>query len=188
MGFEFANYKTQQGFFLIWCNSHFYSLTPVLKRLKSLNRNNLKVWRASLSPVIPLDTSSANSLPYYLITNLWWLREGVVKLMHFELFSYTVLQGDERSVSFSLSLFFILYIGKIYVNLSYKEIGVLKGNPASCFSQGQATGFRCFHSGEKIITRPLWEAGPPVSVLLCYEYGTDGAKSICSVGTKTLTT
>lgn len=32
------------------------------------------------------------------------------------------------------------------------------------------------------------EVGPPVSALLCYEYGTDGAKSICSVGTKTLTT
>lgn len=79
-------------------------------------------------------------------------------------------------------------MGKFDVSLSYKKIGVLKGNPASCFLQGHATGFRCFHSGEKIITRQRWEVSPPVSALLCYEYGTDGAKSICSIGTKTLTT
>lgn len=56
-----------------------------------------------------------------------------MKRIHFKLPSHTVLQEDEKSVIFFL---FILCFGKIDVNLSYKEIRVLKGSPASCFSAG----------------------------------------------------
>lgn len=77
--------------------------------------------------------------------------------MYLELPNDTVLRGGEKSVDF---FFFIPQIGKIYVYLSYEKIGVLTGNPASCFSWGQATGFRCFHSGEKIITRRLRGSWP----------------------------
>ena len=81
-----------------------------------------------------------------------------------------------------------LYIGKIYVNLTYKDTRVLKGHPASGLSRGQATGPEAFILVKGSFPGGPGEAGPPVSAPLCYEYGTDGAKSICSIGTKTLTT
>lgn len=137
--------------------------------------------------MIPLDTFSADLAPCYLITNLLRLQERVVKCIHFKLPNLTVLQEDEKSV-----IFFFFYsfsvLEKLMSTWVTRKSGFWRAVLLAAFPQGQATGFRCFLSGEKIITGRLWEVGPPVSALLCYEYGTDGAKSICSVGTKTLTT
>lgn len=99
---------------------------------------------------------SANFPSYNLITNLMWLWKEKVIFVHFELPNNSAAGRWEIGWIF----FFTPYIGKIYVYLSYEKIGVLTGNPASCFSWGQATGFRCFHSGEKIITRRLRGSWP----------------------------
>lgn len=133
--------------------------------------------------MIPSDTSSA-AFPTLSNCNLW-LCEGRVKCVHSELPRSTILQGDEKSVHF-----FPLFL--------YWEILCQPGFQGNQDSEGPSC--QLLFCGAKspsshsvfLVKRSLpggsREVGPPGSALLCYEYGTDGAKSICSVGTKTLTT
>lgn len=112
--------------------------------------------------------------------------ERKVKCVRSELPSSMTLWRDEKSVHFSSPHF---------LNWEILCQPGLQGNQDSegilpaAFLWGQATEFTFCLSGEKDHYQAApGEVGPPVSALLCYEYGTDGAKSICSVGTKTLTT
>lgn len=132
--------------------------------------------------MIPLDASSANFPPYYLIINLLWLWEGEVKLTHSELRNCTVLQGDEKS-----SIFCTFYILGMSAWVTRKS-GFWRAILLAAFLRAKPLGSDAFILVKRSLPGGSGEVGPPVSVLLCYEYGTDGAKSICSVGTKTLTT
>lgn len=73
---------------------------------------------------------------------------------------------------------------ELWKNIRLEALSVL-----AAFCWAEVTIFRYFQS---VVKRSLpcysQEVSPPASELLCYEYGTDGTKSICSVGTKTLTT
>lgn len=108
LALKFANYKTQQGFSLIWCNSYFYSLTPVLKRLKSLNRNNLKVWRTA-SPLWYLYRHFKCKLPPYYQTPFNY-KSSVVAGGEGKTHTFWNFQPHRAVGRWEISKFFSLYI------------------------------------------------------------------------------
>lgn len=102
IGFEFANYETQQGFFLIWCNSYFYSLTPVLKELKKSEKSQLNSLKNIISPVIPLNTSKCKLPLPSLLSNYksFLVARGGGKNSHILNFPRTQCCGEMRNWSF----------------------------------------------------------------------------------------
>lgn len=130
------------------------------------------------------DTSSA-AFPTLSNCNLW-LWEGRVKCVHSELPRATILQGDEKSVHFFFPTF---CTGKFLCQPGLQ--GNQDSEGPSCqllFCGAKSPSSHSVFLVKRSLPGGSREVGPPVSALLCYEYGTDGAKSICSVGTKTLTT
>lgn len=132
-------------------------------------------------PMLQVQTAPATH-PSCLIINLVWLQEGEVKLTPFELPNYTVLREDEKAV----------FVQPLYwENLCQPDLQGNRGSEGpSCQLPFSGPSHRpdAFILVKGSFPGGPGEAGPPVSVPLCYEYGTDGAKSICSIGTKTLTT
>lgn len=134
----------------MWYKSYFFSLTSVLEEIKKSEKKQLKNGRKSC---FPRPTRSPQTLqlqlpPHCLIAICGFGKESPVLRTHPEWTSqlhHVLGRWEIRSAHFPPTF----CTGKFYVNLSYKEVRILKGHPASCFLQGQATGFTACLSGEK---------------------------------------